>query len=451
MKIIIVMFLLFNTQINAQNIGIGTATPKARLHVADSNVVFSAAGSALVNPGNPPLSGTGRRMMWYADKAAFRVGYTSGTKWDKLSVGNYSFASGSGSIASGTYSIAMGLNNNASGESSLALGLFSSANNDYSFSIGATCLATGYGSSAFGTQAVATGRYASTFGYNNISKAFGGTVVGMFNDASDLPNPNDTASTDRIFQVGNGYFDELIDDEVRRNALTVLRNGSTGIGTTTPAPSALLDISSTTKGFLPPRMDASQRNAIQSPEAGLTIFNTSSKAVEVFNGTAWSTTAHYIGESYGGGIVFYLYDNGQHGLIAAPADQNAGVAIYWFCCQAAGTGAKANGVGAGFKNTLLINGSQSQFLGPVTNAATVCFEYAPTVGGVTYGDWYLPSRHELNLLFLQRTVVGGFANVDYWTSSEIDNSYAYAQNMFYGFPSTPTKATLNRIRAIRGF
>lgn len=190
--------------------------------------------------------------MWYADKAAFRVGYTSGDSWDKLQVGNYSFASCYSSIASGPYSIAMGLNNNAVGMSSLAFGYNAHAGTDFSIAIGTTCFANGYSSTALGTQAVATGRYASAFGYNNISKALGGTVVGMFNDAADTPNPNDTASSDRIFQVGNGYYDANIDDEIRRNALTVWRSGSTGIGTTTPAQSALLDISSTTKGFLPP-------------------------------------------------------------------------------------------------------------------------------------------------------------------------------------------------------
>src|SRR5213078_3522456 len=72
--------------------------------------------------------------------------------------------------------------------------------------------------------------------------------------------------------------------------------------------SAMLDVSSTTKGFLPPRMDSTQRNAIVSPAMGLTIYNTSIGAFQVYNGTAWYSTVHFIGESYGGGIVFYVYD-----------------------------------------------------------------------------------------------------------------------------------------------
>ncbi len=46
-----------------------------------------------------------------------------------------------------------------------------------------------------------------------------------------------------------------------------------GIGTTNPASSAKLEISSTSKGFLPPRMTASDKNAISSPQQEVDIFN----------------------------------------------------------------------------------------------------------------------------------------------------------------------------------
>jgi hypothetical protein len=57
-------------------------------------------------------------------------------------------------------------------------------------------------------------------------------------------------------------------------------------------------------------MTGPQRNAISSPATGLTIYNTTSNAFECYNGTNWYSTVHYIGESYGGGIVYYVYDNG---------------------------------------------------------------------------------------------------------------------------------------------
>lgn len=234
------------------------------------------------------------------------------------------------------------------------------------------------------------------------------------------------------------------------NDISNSNSGNVGIGIATPAQSAVLDISSTVKGFLPPRMNVTQRNAIASPDIGLTIYNTSSKAVEVYNGTAWYSSVHFIGESYGGGIVFYVYDNGQHGLVAAPADLNGGLAVYWFCCQYGPTLARANGVGAGFKNTSLINAAQA-LLGAIVSAATVCFEYSITVNGVTYGDWYLPSKHELNLLYLQRAVVGGFANGIYWSSSEFDNGNAWQQHFAFGSISADSKTITYLVRAIRAF
>ena len=48
-------------------------------------------------------------------------------------------------------------------------------------------------------------------------------------------------------------------------------------------------------------------------------------------------------------------------------------------------------------------------------AAQVCANYQS--GG--YGDWYLPSKYELNLLYQQKAVVGGFADCNYWSSSEV--------------------------------
>ena len=64
----------------------------------------------------------------------------------------------------------------------------------------------------------------------------------------------------------------------------------TGIGTTTPNASAQLDVSSTTKGFLPPRMTASQRAAIPAPAAGLLVYQTDGTSGYYFyNGSGWTS------------------------------------------------------------------------------------------------------------------------------------------------------------------
>jgi hypothetical protein len=176
------------------------------------------------------------------------------------------------------------------------------------------------------------------------------------------------------------------------------------------------------------------------------------------DGTTWTSaaagggsTTHAIGEPYGGGIVFFVYDGGQHGLIAATADQSSGIGLRWFGGTFTNTRARADGIGAGLKNTAIIIANQ----GPVDGnafAATVCNEYSVTVGGVTYGDWYLPSKHELNLLYLQRVAVGGFTTFWYWSSTEYDNDNALDQYFDDdGFQSTSFKGSPYSVRAVRAF
>jgi hypothetical protein len=171
---------------------------------------------------------------------------------------------------------------------------------------------------------------------------------------------------------------------------------------------------------------------------------------------ASSGGVHTIGESYGGGIVFYVYDGGKHGLIAAISDQSTG--IRWNGISYIRTSANANGVGAGLKNTMLIIAKEvtaNSNGDPLLAAATVCNEYSvtETVGGIstTFGDWYLPSRYELNLLYIQKTVVGGFAADSYWSSSESGNARAYYQNFNTGVQSFYFKDEIDRVRAIRAF
>lgn len=69
----------------------------------------------------------------------------------------------------------------------------------------------------------------------------------------------------------------------------IYRTGSVGIGSTTiPNASAQLDVNSTTKGFLPPRMTTAQRSAISGLAAGLIVYNTSIGQLEYYNGTSWT-------------------------------------------------------------------------------------------------------------------------------------------------------------------
>ncbi|MFD2523286.1 hypothetical protein [Emticicia soli] len=114
---------------------------------------------------------------------------------------------------------------------------------------------------------------------------------------------------------------------------------------------------------------------------------------------------HSVGEHYGGGIIFYVYDNGRHGLIAATSDitnVSSGNGVTRI------TNARGNGIGAGMMNTMLLIAMQTNDNSSGTFAAKSCAEYNVTVDGVTYGDWYMPSLHELRLLYDKSFIVGGF-------------------------------------------
>jgi len=155
-----------------------------------------------------------------------------------------------------------------------------------------------------------------------------------------------------------------------------------------------------------------------------------------------------IGDSYQGGIIFWLDTTGQHGLIAATADQNTGK---WYNGTYRYTGTNGDGLYAGKMNTAMIIATQMADNQTGNFAAKVCADYSVTVGGVTYGDWYLPSKYELNLLYLQKTVVGGFANYFYWSSSEYDNGNAWIKYFTNGYQTNYGKNYTLYVRAVRAF
>lgn len=69
--------------------------------------------------------------------------------------------------------------------------------------------------------------------------------------------------------------------------MRLTNNGNVWIWTTSPNNSAKLDITSTTQGFLPPRMTTAQRDSISSPAGWLVIYNTTTKVLNFYNWTTW--------------------------------------------------------------------------------------------------------------------------------------------------------------------
>jgi hypothetical protein len=87
--------------------------------------------------------------------------------------------------------------------------------------------------------------------------------------------------------------------------------GSVRVGSSGSADSkAVLDLVSTTKGLLPPRMTTVQRDAITSPTTGLTVYNTNTNKMNVYNGSAWAEVGSGSGA---GGINYIQANNGNEG------------------------------------------------------------------------------------------------------------------------------------------
>jgi hypothetical protein len=151
--------------------------------------------------------------------------------------------------------------------------------------------------------------------------------------------------------------------------------------------------------------------------------------------------AHYIGESYGGGIVFYLTDlTGQHGLISSTSDQG----ISDWGCYMTLIGGTGSGIGTGQANTTnIVNGCSTPGI-----AASICDNLV--LNG--YSDWFLPSIGELYQMYLHRDVIGNLNSGSRWSSTEYDDDYAYMITFFNGgFQWTWEKTEPEYVRAIRAF
>ena len=106
------------------------------------------------------------------------------------------------------------------------------------------------------------------------------------------------------------------------------------------------------------------------------------------------------------------------------------------------------GIGTGKTNTAIIVSKASNSRNP--NVATLCNDY--TYGG--YDDWFLPSKDELNLMYtnLHKASLGGFANYNYWSSSEFKHTwYAWKQDFNDGDQDYYDRYNGSRVRPVRAF
>lgn len=161
-----------------------------------------------------------------------------------------------------------------------------------------------------------------------------------------------------------------------------------------------------------------------------------------------------IGDEYQGGIIFYINQTGEHGLIAAPADQPE-LAIYG-CLGNIDPIADNSEIGSGENNTQAI----VNFCAEEGIAARICYDLS--LNG--YSDWFLPSINELEMLYINRNAVGGFDEMEspgYISSTEGRPAPAYYRSWVYDFGNpqlisntrklVSQKDNTFKVRAIRKF
>jgi len=180
--------------------------------------------------------------------------------------------------------------------------------------------------------------------------------------------------------------------------------------------------------------------------------STTCNVVSSTTSTVSVTWPHSIGENYLGGKIAYILVFGDpgydartpHGLIAATSDQSN--SIRWNNGFNTKTGTSGAAIGTGLSNTNTIINSQGE---TATNyAAGLARAY--TGGG--YNDWYLPSKDELNKLYINRISIGGFSNSYYWSSTEENTETAWFHGFWLGDQNNGSKGYEGgSVRAIRSF
>ena len=163
--------------------------------------------------------------------------------------------------------------------------------------------------------------------------------------------------------------------------------------------------------------------------------------------TTVESTGLSIGQSYAGGIIFYLDATGEHGLVCA--DQDQGSYVFWGCSSISIPGTLST-IGSGAQNTAYILASCTE----AYTAAQICNDLELN----NYSDWFLPSKLELYTMYTNLKLNGlGNFNIDsngYWSSTEYSSitGMAYYKNFNNtSSSSNDIKWLGKRVRAVRSF
>jgi len=166
-----------------------------------------------------------------------------------------------------------------------------------------------------------------------------------------------------------------------------------------------------------------------------------------------------VGDFAQGGIVFWVDETGEHGLVCAKRDAYS-INCLWGSKSYTGTFG-GGGIYAGKANTATINAILISLFGGTHTATGYCSRYGDNESD--YRDWYLPSLYELDLMYQNKATIDAIATAHggdtfeadwYWSSTEASFESAYAIRFSDGLSGSRTKDNYNYesyVRAIRSF
>ena len=157
-----------------------------------------------------------------------------------------------------------------------------------------------------------------------------------------------------------------------------------------------------------------------------------------------------------GGVIFYIDETLNHGLVVALNDNESGE---WGCSDEEILNANDSTLGSGYRNTLAILASDCEPAG--ISAIIAAYSASTFISEDTLiNDWYLPSIDELKLLYQERewiddslTVYNGkrFENTTYWSSTQSGTDKAKSLSFGNGSTKSSYKVSVNEVRSIRAF
>jgi hypothetical protein len=252
---------------------------------------------------------------------------------------------------------------------------------------------------------------------------------------------------------GTNTGDQTVITAAQATAITA---NTTKVGVTTAQATILSNTSGTNTGD----QDGSETKVTAGTNVTVTGSGTTASPY-VVNATG-GTSGHYVGELFGGGIVFYVYNNGANGLIASLDDLDGGSGVAWSATQSVTVPSGALNMTNGSTNTAAIVAQDAA----AGYAATLCSNYS----GGSFNDWYLPSNRELSLLASHDVLIDQILDNDglsttngfsqeylaptygrYWSSTEYTSSSAWYYFFSYGSSDYNGKFSTCRVRAVRAF